>query len=260
MSLFIRISETDLSFARFKRNPKIDFSFESYHVHPQASLTANLHEAMKQVELLQDIPDKVEVYVNGPVTPIPLVEFQEEDVSSIYNYCFTAGENRRIFYDSVPAVNAVLLFALSESTCRTLEDHFGQVRYQSCLTPVVQHFATKGLGNTDGRRMFVYTHDGTINLIVLEDSHLVMLNTYDVRTLTDVAYYTFNVASHLGMDLLTTPIFVVGFPNLRDPIVEELQKYAARVYPIHPSSEYNRNIVATTENVSYDLICGLLNT
>ena len=259
MSLFIRISDTDLSFAQYQQENKVEFKFESYHVRPQASLTVNLREAINKVELLQAKHDKVEVLVNGPVTPIPLVEFQEEDVDSIYSFCFSQNEDRRIFYDSVPATNTVLLFALPEITCHTLEDIFGEVRYQSCQTPVVQHFATKALANAVGKRMFVYTHDGTVDLIVLEESHLVMLNTYPVRTLTDVAYYTFNLASHLGMDIQTAPIFVAGLPFLRDPVVEELQKYAARVYPIHPSAEFNRNIVATTEGVPYDMVCGLLN-
>ena len=259
MSLFIRISDTDLSFAHYHRENKIEFNYESYHVRPQASLTVNLREAINKVELLQHEYDKVEVFVNGPVTPIPLVEFQEEDVESIYGFCFSESEDRRVFYDSVPASNTVLLFALPEMTCRTLEDTFVEVRYQSCLTPVVQHFATKALSTATGKRMFVYTHDGTVDIIVLEESHLVMLNTYPVRTLTDVAYYTFNLAAHLGMDIQTSPIFVAGLPFLRDPVVEELQKYAAKVYPIHPSSEFNRHVVATTEGVSYDLICGLLN-
>lgn len=259
MSQFIRISDTDLSFAQFICEPKVEFHFETFHVRPQASLTANIREAVNQVELLKDKPQKIEVFVNGPVTPVPLVEFQEEDINDIYSFCLSSKESRRIFYDSVPASNVVLLFGLSETTCHTLEDIFEEVHYQSCLTPVIQHFATKGLGNTSDKRMFVYTHDGTIDLIVMQDTRMVMLNTYPVRTLTDVAYYTFNLASHIGMDIQTTPIFVAGLPPLRDPVAEELQKYAVRVYPIHPSAEYNRHIVATTENVAYDMICGLLN-
>ena len=259
MSLFIRISDTDLSFAQYTLAPKIEFNFESYHVRPQASLTVNLKEAMNKVELLKQKHDKVEVLVNGPVTPIPLVEFQEEDIESIYAFCFSEHEDQRIFYDSVPATNTVFLFSLPEITCRTLEDIFGAVRYQSCLTPVVQHFATKALSTAAGKRMFVYTHDGAIDVVILEESRLIMLNTYPVRTLTDVVYYVFNLVSHLGMDIQGSPIFVTGQPVLRDPVVEELQKYANHVYPIHPSSEFNRNIVATTEGVPYDVVCGLLN-
>ena len=45
---------------------------------------------------------------------------------------------------------------------------------------------------------------------------------------------------------------------LRDPVIDELQKYAPRVYPVNPSAEFNRNAVSTTEGVPYDLMCALL--
>uniref|UniRef100_UPI003FEF745C DUF3822 family protein n=1 Tax=Alloprevotella sp. TaxID=1872471 RepID=UPI003FEF745C len=74
----------------------------------------------------------------------------------------------------------VFLFALAESTCHTLEEVFGEVRYTSALTPVVQHFAQKGLATTNDRRLFVYTHDGVIDEMVLAARRWVMLDTYRV--------------------------------------------------------------------------------
>lgn len=260
MNLHIRISDTDICFARYEGGAVVctDFQFKPYHIRPQASLTVNLRLAMQQVELLQQPYDKAKVYVNAPVTPVPLAEFQEEDVNTAYNFCFSPDEKRRVFYDTVPASNVVLLFALAETTCRTLEETFGEVRFTSALTPVVQHFAQKGLGTTTDKRIFVYTHDGVIDVMVLDDNRLVMLNTYTVRTLTDVDYYVFNLAHHLGLNMNDTPVFVAGMSSLRNPMMEELQKYAARVYPVNPSAEFNRNVVSTTEGVPYDLMCALL--
>lgn len=258
MTLYIRISDTDISFARFENGVQPTFLFETYHMRPQVSLTVNLREAMRAVNLLHEPSDRVEVLASGMVTPVPLAEFQEEDAEAAYDYCFTKGEQRRVFYDTVPASNTVLLFALPEATCRTLEDAFGEVRFAASLTGVVRHFASKGLGTTMGKRLFVYPHDSVADVAVFEESRLVMLNTYSVRTLTDVSYYTLNLARHLCLDLRETPFFVAGAPLLRDPAVRELQQYAARVYPITPSAEFNRHIVATTPDVPYDLVCGLL--
>lgn len=258
MTLHIRISDTDICFATYEAGQPPKFEFHPYHVRPQVSLTVNLRMAMQQVEMLQQQYDKVEVYVNATVTPVPLAEFQEEDVDTTYNFCFTPGDKQRVFYDTVPASNAVFLFALPEVTCRTLEEAFGEVRYTAALTPLVQHFAQKGIDTTHGKRLFVYTHDGVIDVVALEDSRLVMLNTYMVRTLTDVDYYVFNLVRHLALDVAETPLFVAGAPLLRDPVIDELQKYAPRVYPVNPSAEFNRNVVSTTEGVPYDLMCALL--
>lgn len=258
MNLYIRISDTDLCFATWAGGSEVAFNFEPYKVRPQASLTVNLREAMSQLELLKQPFDRVEVLVDAPVTPVPLAEFQEEDAECIYNYCFTSSERRRIFYDTVPASNLVLLFALSQAPCHTIEEAFGSVRYTSVYGPVLQHFAGKGLGNAEGKRLFVYQHDGTAIIAVMEDSRLVLLNSYNVRTLSDMCYYTFSLATQQGVDLATAPLFVAGDSMLRNALVDELAKYARRVYAVNPAAEFNRHIVSTTPQVPYDLMCALI--
>ena len=59
MSLFIRLSDSDLCFARYEAGTPTDFDFATFHLAPQASLTLNLRGAMQQVGLLQhdfDLP------------------------------------------------------------------------------------------------------------------------------------------------------------------------------------------------------------
>lgn len=260
VSLHIRISDTDFCFACSGNRTGEAFTFVPYNVRPQVSLAMNLREAIEQVPLLQNLPPQIEICVNGRVTPVPLAEFQEEDAETIYNYCFRSDVANRVFYDTVPASNIVLLFALEETTCRIIEETFGaDVHYTAALTHVVQHFATKaqGMGKQNGRRIFVYTHDGVVDIAVMEDARLLMLNTYNVRTLTDVDYYVFNLAHHLGVNIAETPVFVAGIPALRDPVVDELQKYAPAVYAVNPAAEFNRSAASTHAGVPYDLICAL---
>lgn len=258
MTLYLRISDTELSFATFGADRPSDFRYETFHVLPQASLTANLREAMSGVSLTREPHHKVEVLVNTLATPVPLAEFQEEDAEQTWKYCFTHNGSERIFYDTAPAANIVLLYALDNATCRTIEAAFGEVRYTSTLAPLVQHFATKALGVSQGKRIFVYTHDGVIDVLVFEDTRLLVLNTYQVRALTDIAYYTLNLARHIGADLSNTPIFVAGEEKLRNAATSELEKYASRVYHINPAAEFNRNPVSMQQSISYDMMCALL--
>lgn len=259
MSLYIRISDTDLCFARYEAVAASDFHFEPYRVTPQASLTVNLRSAMQQVDLLNMPTDRVEVLVEAPVTPVPLAVFQEEDAEALYHACFEKKGPLRVFYDTVPAVNAVFLFSLPEATCRTLDEAFqGRVRYTTTLASVVHVFAGKGLAATGGRRLFVYVHDGVSDVVLLEGNRLLMLNTYNVQAPTDVCYYTFNMVRHLGLEPAGQPIYVAGEDALLDPVVDHFQHYAPEVYAINPAADFNRHIVATTEGVPYDLMCHLL--
>lgn len=258
MNLYIRISHTDICFASYDATQAEQFQFQTFHMRPQVSLMVNLRQAVQQIPMLQQEYNRVEVFVNAPVTPVPLTEFQEEDVEATYRFCFSQSQTQRVFYDTVPAANVVLLFALPNDTCRTLDDIFPNVRYNASLTPVVQHFAKKATSLSTDKRVFVNTHAGAIDVIVFADNHLLMLNTYEVRTLADADYYLFNMLRHLAVDINTTPIFVSGDPGLRNPLIEELQHYAPKVFPVNPAAEFNRHIVSTTEQVPYDLVCAML--
>lgn len=260
MNLYIRISHTDICFACYEATNAQQFQFQTFHLRPQVSLMVNLREAVQQIEMLRQSYQKVEVFVNAPVTPVPLTEFQEEDVEATYRFCFSQTESMRVFYDTVPAANVVLLFALPNDTCRTLDEIFPNVRYNASLTPVVQHFAKKATTLSADKRVFVNTYEGAIDVIIFSDNRLLMLNTYEVRTLADADYYLFNMLRHLAVDPNTTPIFVSGDANLRNPLIEELQHYAPKVFPVNPAAEFNRHLVATTEQVPYDLMCALLKT
>lgn len=260
MALYIRLSDTDIHFARFDNHDSQTFRFNTYHLRPQISLIMNLRNALENVELLRDYKGSVEVLVNTPVTPVPLADFQEEDCTTLYDFCFTEEERHRVFYDTIPAANAVLLFGLGEAVCHAIEDAFGEVRYSSSRTALLQHFATKALETgTQRRRLFVYTHEGMIDVAVFDDARLLMFNTYNVRTLTDVAYYTFNLARHLGFAPQTEPIYVAGEELLRTPVVEELQKYASHVFAVNPAADFNRHVAATTAGIPYDMTTHILN-
>jgi len=258
MTLYLRISDTELCFATYRAERPKDFRHETFHLQPQASLTANLREAMSCVSLIKEPHDKIEILVNTIATPVPLSEFQEEDSETIWRLCFTHNDNERVFYDTAPAADIVLLYAVDKATCHTIEDAFGEVRYTSAIAPLVQHFSTKALGVSQGKRVFVYTHDGVTDVFVFEETRLLALNTYKIRALSDIAYYTLNLAKNIGTDLADTPFFVAGEEAQRNAAASELEKYASRVYHVNPAAEFNRNPVSMQRDIAYDMMCALI--
>jgi len=256
-TLYLRIAEGSLCFARYESRREPLFEFTPFRVQPRTSLTVNLREALGTEAILRAPFGRVQALVAGPATPVPLTDFQEEDCPALYDYCFPTEEKRRVFYDTLSSANAVLLFSLDEATCHTLEEAFGDIRYTSCLTPVLHHFSAKGKQYA-GKRLFVYVHEESLSLAVFEENRLLMANTYRVKAPTDAAYYVFNTAAKLAVDRESAPFYVAGAAEAREPVAEELRKYAARVLPINPTGEFNRHKVATTPGVPYDLMTLLL--
>ncbi len=255
-TLYLRIGDGDICFARYEARRDTFFEFAPYAVRPNTSLAVNLREAKTSEPILAAPIRKVQVLVVGPTTLVPLADFQEEDCETLYNYTFPSDTKRRVFYDVLPSANAVLLFALEETTCRTLEEEYGNVHYVSGLTPVLRHFSAKGV--SAAKRLFAYVHGETLSVAVFEENKLVVANTYRIGNPVDAAYYVFNVASHQAMKPEEAAFFVAGTAEERESISTELRKYASSVFTVNPAGEYNRHIVAMTPEVPYDLMTLLL--
>ncbi len=255
--LFMRIGE-GIDFARYDARHPESFSFYSYEATPTVSLAVNLRNALDTLPPAGTPATDAQVLVaTGPVTPVPLARFREEDCRNIYDYCFPDSAGHEIYYDIIPATNTVLVFSLHRQIARTLEDTFGAVHYVSGLTPVLRHFADKGTAT--GKRLFAYTDMGRLHLSVFEAGRLLMVNSYRVQTPTDAAYYILNMARRTGVELTSDAVYVAGHRTERDNIATELRKYAPHVNPINPAAEFNRHPVTRSEQVPYDFACFLLN-
>lgn len=270
--LFLRLSSNALCMARYDAEQPTEFACSLYRLAPQMSLAANLREAGRTQELMQaPLKGMVQVLVNTPTTYVPLAEFQEEDSESIYSFCYPAEARRRVFYDIVPSVNAVVLFSLRESTCRALEEYFDGVNYISTLTPVMRRFSTKGLGAQGQKREFVYVNEKRAHVFVFEDNRMLVANSFEVQGAVDAVYYVLNVAQQIGLRLAPAndegeaaagsecdAFFVAGDAFESKALANELRKYAVSVRELNASAEFNRHVVTTNPDVPYDLITMLL--
>ena len=138
MKLYLRLSAGSLSMAQYELGREPYFAFSTYRLRTETSLTVNLQHARETEEILSRLTSGIEVLVTGPVVAVPLADFREEDCDALYNYCFASHVRRRVFYDTLPLANAILLFALDEDKCTAIEDVFGEVHYRSAQTAVLR--------------------------------------------------------------------------------------------------------------------------
>ncbi|MBR4128486.1 MAG: DUF3822 family protein [Bacteroidaceae bacterium] len=254
--LTLRISPTTLSAACLEMGKP--FAFSPVPLHSHRSLITNLREAVTTLPILTERGNgKVQVLVVGSVTPIPLADFQEEDCDAFYNYCFKPNVPHRVFYDVIPTANLMLVFGLPKTTCSAIEEAFGEVHYEAALTPVLKQFVQKSSLSTEVQ-LYIYAHEKTIDTVLIDNGKLLMINSYEVHATSDAAYYAFNLLKQHGLSPETTHIAVAGTPDLRNPLIAELGKFAPRTVPILPSIDFKHHEIASTEGMSYDLIAFLL--
>lgn len=255
--LYLRLAPTQLHFARLAVTPPLYFEAVPYAMRHTTSLSGNLREARTTVPLLEAPITHTTVLVSAPVTAVPLDDFQEEDCEPLYNACFATDRPHRIFYDVVPSAHVVLLFAVETAVCHSLEEAFGKVYFTSALTPLLRHFGVKAL-NASPQRVFVHRHDESVDIAIFEGKNLLALNTFNVQTATDVAYYVFNLLRKLDLPIATTPLYVSAPSTERVNLMTALQVHSPQIFPIKASSEFNRHPITLQKGLPYDLVTLLM--
>jgi hypothetical protein len=151
----------------------------------------------------------------------------------------------------------MLVFGLPESTCKAIEEALGEVHYVAALTPVLKQFVQKST-QASGTQLYIYPHEKSVDMTLIDNGRLLIMNSYEVADVADVAYYACNIINHHGLKQQDTPIHIAGAPELRNPLIAELGKYAPHTLPILPSIDFRHHEIASTEGITYDITTFLL--
>lgn len=147
----------------------------------------------------------VNVGVLSPATVLPLAEFEESTVETVYQFVFDGRRApktpRRVFYDMLPSSNGVLLFGVEERNCAEIEQELGEVHYFSPFSGLLQWMAGRKQ-TARQRRIFVHCRSTQIDVAYFEGHRIFAFNTFDVQTADDVLY---SLASWRGSLMWTFP-------------------------------------------------------
>lgn len=258
-TLHLRISPLGLTFAHYEPETGFAFRFQTHVVAPTTSLAINVRNILSKEPLAQQTYKRVHVSVHTPYTLVPLNDFIEEDCHTIYQYNMADSEQKKVFYDTIPSQNTVLLFGLHENVCRQVEEHFGTVLYSNTMTSVLTHFAEKGRCGM-GRRLYAYLHDKEMDVTAFDGGRLLLANTFPICSEADATYYLLFIFKQVGWNAVEDEIYLAGDTSIRNRLAPELHRYVQQVCPITPSAEYNRHPVTQQEGIPYDMITKLLQT
>ncbi len=264
--LYLRIDDTHLSLLAYERSATIvseastsvlgeEFPFLHRPLHPSLPFARQLAQ-LRAAHPAFVREQAVRVVVSGTVTPVPIADFEEEMCSRYYDFCVGGDEGgsalRRVFYDSLPGFGAVLLFALPESMCQSIEHEFSEVHYVSASTALLRRIAHRH-NPRHHHRIYVYLRGRKMEVAVFEEQNLLVLNAYDVQAATDVAYYCFGLSRGLGLDVQHTSFTLFGDEPLRSESAEQLRAYAPMVAARSLSTELNRHPLADVPDIPFDL-------
>ena len=246
---YVRLSDTDLSFAYHSGRSGDVVQFAPWQVRQHTSLSVNLREARDTEALLSLMAPRTEVLLSTAVTVVPLADFTEETCESLLRFVMPEKAGERVFYDTLPAANCVLIYSMAEDTCQALEESFGEVHFSACLTHVLRHHARTYLQEDGRRRMLIHLHETAADIAVFEGLRLLAVNTFEVRQASDVAYFAYHLASTLGLDAQRDSIDLCGNDTLTEEALRTIRLFSPQASPKEQSGNMPFDLACATASV-----------
>jgi hypothetical protein len=217
------------------------------------SMAANLREAFKSSELLSSNYHRALVMIDTPSLLIPVEEFDEKNITLLYEHAFTTHESEVVMYNILPSLNAVAVFAINKDLKMVVEDHFSDTKFVVASSPVWGHLHQRSFtGNR--RKLYGYFRNKQLDIFSFDKNRFKFCNTYHIDHYMDAVYFLLYVWNMLALDNRKDELHMVGEIPDKDEMVNELHRFVENVYVINPTADYNRAPITQIKNLPYDIM------
>ena len=249
--LTIRIGRASLSML-MQQGGSDDIIYEPYVVKSGVSMAANLREAFKNSDLLLQPPPRVRVSLDSDVLMVPVELFEEHNMEQMHRHAFPRTEQDAIYYNVLPDLNAVAVFAMNKDLRLGLDDHFKEVELVSAMQPVWRHLHQRNFTGVRPK-LYVYFHEKRMEVFAFQQNRFKFCNTFETSRVKDMLYFVSYVWKQLQMQPEYDELHLVGDIPEQDTLVEELKNFLSKVYVINPSADFNQHPVTEIAGIPYDL-------
>lgn len=251
--LTIRVSNNTLSFSVVDREAEQQVIYEPYTVKSGVSMAANLRQAFKESDLLQRGYSKVRVYIDTPVLIVPVEEFKEEDLATLYQHAFTKHGSDALHYRVQPSLNVVAIFPINKDLKLVVEDNFSNVRFTPILQPVWNYLHQRSFAGIR-RKLFAYFHDKKVDIFSFEKNRFKFFNSFEAPHPKDAIYFMMYVWKQLGMDQQQDELHLVGDIPDKEWLLYNIKLYIRKVSVLNPCAEFNRAPITEIKGMPFDLL------
>ena len=253
--VIIRIGKGSLSFTRTNAaDGERPIVFEPYIVKGGISLAANLREALKMPELVPDAIRRSRILLDVPSMLVPVEQFSEEEIETIFNHTFPPRQERRdILYNVLPNLKTVCLFAINKDLHRVITDRFDDVQVIQAMTPVWNHLHQRSF---TGRRskLYGYFHDKRLDIFSFQQNRFKFCNSFEASHTNDILYFLLYVWKQLHLDSQHDELHIVGDIPQQEQLLQELKRYLQKAYAINPAADFQQAPATQVKGMPYDLM------
>lgn len=252
--LVIRANSHTLVFAiQNIDEPNMPVSCIPYNTKGAMSLTANLREALKTTEALNNSFNKVVTMVDTPFILVPLDLFSDQEATELYTHSYPDSTNCIVKTNVVADLNVAVVFGIHKDLNTVITDRFGESITFHASSPVWRNlFHRSFLGKRN--KLYAYFHDKRMELVSYGPNRFRYCNAFDTANAHDALYYILSVWKQLNMQEHHDELHLVGEMPESQWLEAELKSYLERVYIINPTSDFNRSPITQIKDMPYDMM------
>lgn len=174
---------------------------------------------------LQILGENVRIhYESSQYQLIPHELFSEKEMTELFSVEHGTSENEAVQYQILPKWGAILTYRLPVRMMSFFRQKFPEAEMEHHIAKLLK----KQLSNRDAA-CWLHVRKDVIDLLVVQQKHLQLLNTFEVKTHEDCCYFVLNVYEQLQLDTETYHLNVIMDKSVNEGLINLLKQYIRNV-------------------------------
>jgi hypothetical protein len=256
----IRLWPDGLSFSGYDPSEKDSFFMETISLDTNVPLAQALKDVFFENVWLSYAYNTLHVVsVSGKYTLVPDSVFSEKDKNLLFSYCFRVDGNLKVLAQPLTGFYSFLLYGMDCEVYEFLVRSLVNPQFIHFLSPMLSDWRKKSL-ECYPRQIYAVVHDnGMLNIVCFRQGELLLINSFDCETESDMIYFIMYVCKLLPVSQLEDSVFFCGDRVACEKIIPVVKKYMERVDFVAPMMRRCR--VVADRDLPIDIVtlveCGL---
>lgn len=255
--LTIQVSLTGMSFGIFDtlnskfldfENIEFDTSEPTFKIEDTIAniLNENPHFKVSYDEIVVLYDNHLSTFVPGPL-------FDESYLGSYLQYNTKVFETDFFDYDTLTIAPIHNVFVPYVNINNIFIDHFGTFTYKHVSTVLVSRLLERSK-NIDDKKMFVHMAKHHFEIVVVQNQHLLLYNTFEYKTPEDLIYYLLFTSEQLNLNPENFNLEFIGNIDEEDAFFKMAYKYIRKVSILYINDLKYNNSLSTSQNLRHFIL------
>ena len=204
-------------------------------------------------EFEESYDEVIVLHDNNLATVVPTPLFDEANLGSYLQYNTKVFETDFFVFDAIPTYQMNIVYIPFININNAFVDHFGTFTYKHCTTVLVSKLLDLSK-NIDDKKMFVHVQKDHFEIVIVQNQHLLLFNSFEYKTPEDLIYYILFTAEQLNMNPESLKLEFIGDINEEDDYFKIAFKYIRNVSLFDSTDLQENNTFSVTENLKHFIL------